>query len=240
MSGDMNDPPDNVVPLADKMREREKSKWRTFSIVVGDQTTTIASKQDALKHAKGKIGEDLERVIQHGAEMPEYSLVFENIGAILVGGDLGNAPAVRRALDAKGVHTAYFTPARWGPVHRCLVGLAEVETHDDGAEEVAEWIEVYFDRMAARERGFEAVRDRLPHPHHDGRIYISVTAFAEWLSRAGGQRITTVELRRRLRRLGFDRVPPKGQISIRPDDGGDPVSQRYWCSPVGYGKDAEL
>jgi hypothetical protein len=225
----MSAQPDNVTPLAAKLEARRA--WR--AIPDGDGAI-IADAGEALAYVRKRLQHDgFAKVVQHGTHDPAYSLVFAEEGAVPVGDDLGNVKAVRKALNAVGIHTPVFSPSKWGVVERCLVALREVDDEDPGAEEAREWLQRYVGErlMGAAGPTADTVMARDPFYGEDGRLYLSATGLTRFVARSIGVKVTTAELRRRLTRLGFDKAPyAGGQVSVR--DGDRIVKNRYLASPV--------
>lgn len=191
----------------------------------------LSNRDDYLNHLRGVFDRaDFTTVIQHGRVDPDYSLVFGGT-TVNVGDDLEARSAITRKLAAEGIDIDYYAPKAWAVARRCMTRLAEIVDGDDGADEAMEWLAVYFEQRAD-EFGVRAVKNRSPH-RRDGRLFLNVSDFTTFVGRALGQKITGAEVRRRLRRLGFDKAPyADGMVSVR--ESSATASNRYLTSPDGF------
>jgi hypothetical protein len=220
--------------VADRQQFEQAATGEGFHPVVISEDVTLRSKADVVDFVRGRTRRvDFTDVIQHGRADPDYSLVFGE-RSINVGDDLTSRAAVAKRLGPHGIPLGHFTPKAWGEVYMCLVtlGYANVEDHDDGAEEAREWLAAYYGERGGHNKTVSIVGERAPFTS-EGLHYLNRNHFVQWVQRSMAK-VPADDIKRRLDRLGFTNA---GMVNVSGEalERGRPVtaraSNRYYVGP---------
>jgi hypothetical protein len=155
-------------------------------------------------------GPEIKELIQDGRDpdMARYTLVFANGEELGIGtpADLLSFDRFKQRYVALTQHLPpRRTPAEWDGVVRSLLTAVQVREDDDSTREgqAAAWLSSYLERRLSHDK------DRACQVHDPfekaGEVFIPLSSFVQWLRRAQGERVTAVDVKQLLQRVGYDR-----------------------------------
>ncbi len=188
-------------------------------------------------------------ILDHGGDDPVFTCLVNGVRLPPVSIEiLTNRNALALVIAKPTRHLIpYFTPAEWAQVARALLLVAE-HVDADSADEVElrlmlesflsahgqvvlDWDDREDQRRAVIERiaGFVACNDR--------RVFVRLAEFHAHCRDEHDFEHSSIELRRRLDRLGFAKPNGHGKTCLRVD--GVQFQGRYFSSPPGFVSTAE-
>ena len=162
---------------------------------------------DPFADLRGTMGVDIVRVIKRGVRNARYSVVLEDSRELRIGKarDFLSQHEFRIALcDGANIVLRRLTTAVWNGLVQTMIKHAEKVELPEGDDEVSIWVQQYFSDRAPRteEEWRQAARDY--HPFlKDGKEWLHLPTFKEWLTRAMGERMDRQTLRSEMHSAGF-------------------------------------
>jgi hypothetical protein len=180
---------------------------------------------------------ELERVVKHGRRGDEYELhLAEDVVVEL--GPIANITQQSRFRNAYLPQVRRNPPRYkndvWDQIAELIEQVAEEVSAATGNEELIGWLTGYLRNQTLKRHvdldATSALHDLLKASCEvfidtDGCLHLRLAAFAQWVNRMVGVRVSVPELSTRLTKLGFRRK----QHTARKGD--EIANGRYWISP---------
>lgn len=198
------------VTEVQRRREEEVQEAVERMVEMADSEVPAAAPVTTSLFSKIVGGPEIKELIQDGRDpdMARYTLVFANGEELGIGtpADLLSFDRFKTRYVALTQHLPpRRTPTEWDGVVRSLLTAVQVREDDDSTREgqVASWVSAYLERRLSRDK------DRACQVHDpfekDEELFIPLASFVQWLRRAQGERVTSVDVKQLLHRVGFER-----------------------------------
>lgn len=218
-----NDSAEAIDEVGDALEEAKAS---------GDPELEKDARRAALDVIGSQLGFEILHVLKYLSDPAQFALVTPT-STILLGGNDGIlvwSKFKAAVWEAVGIQVPRFKAAEWDRITE-LVPKAW-EEQDIGAEatergETVAWLAAYLAQRPPVEDMKEAASSEYPFVDSDGRVVMFGPAFRRWLFLTYQERVTNVQLGRRLKAFGCN--PDKVTV----EEAGKRTSRSIWRLPAG-------